>query len=247
MRKKILTVLLAGMMAMSTLAACGDAEETTDVKTTAESNADSNADSTADEEESTDMCSDETFEALQDNYATMVDCYNQVKDLYESDEIAADTDIENLMNEAADIINEMGEISQDSITESDADDLNEAMLNILDGLSTAVDAMETTGADDTAAADTTSASGEMCSDETFATLQDNYAKLTDCYNTVYDAYMSDEIEQDDDIESTLTEAADLIEEMGEISQDSVTEEDAVILNDSMSAVLQVLFAVVNAM
>ena len=40
MRKKILTVLLAGMMAMSTLAACGDAEETTDVKTTAESSAD---------------------------------------------------------------------------------------------------------------------------------------------------------------------------------------------------------------
>ena len=107
----------------------------------------------------------------------------------------------------------------------------------------------TTGAatEDVSAVSTVSTDGEMCSDETFATLQDNYAKLTDCYNTVYDAYMSDEIEQDDDIESTLTEAADLIEEMGEISQDSVTEEDAVILNDSMSAVLQVLFAVVNAM
>ena len=90
MRKKILTVLLAGMMAMSTLAACGDAEETTDVKTTAESSADATS---AEEDESSDMCSDETFETLQDNYATMVDCYNEVKDLYESDEIAADEDI----------------------------------------------------------------------------------------------------------------------------------------------------------
>ena len=79
MRKKILTVLLAGMMAMSTLAACGDAEETTDVKTTAESSADATS---AEEDESSDMCSDETFETLQDNYATMVDCYNEVKDLY---------------------------------------------------------------------------------------------------------------------------------------------------------------------
>ena len=52
MRKKILTVLLAGMMAMSTLAACGDAEETTDVKTTAESSADATS---AEEDESSDM------------------------------------------------------------------------------------------------------------------------------------------------------------------------------------------------
>lgn len=61
--------------------------------------------------------------------------YNEVKDLYESDEIAADEDIENLMNEAADVINEMGEISQDSITEKDAEDLNGAMVDILEGLS----------------------------------------------------------------------------------------------------------------
>lgn len=41
----------------------------------------------------------------------MVDAYNQVKDLYESDEIAGDAEIEDLMNQAADVINEMGEIS----------------------------------------------------------------------------------------------------------------------------------------
>ena len=224
MRKKILTVLLAGMMAMSTLAACGDAEETTDVKTTAESSA------------------DETFETLQDNYATMVDCYNEVKDLYESDEIAADEDIENLMNEAADVINEMGEISQDSITEKDAEDLNGAMVDILEGLSAAVDAMDTT-----ADVETADASGDVCSDDTFATLQDNYATLVNVYNVVYDAYMSDEIEQDDDIESALLQTADVMEEMGDISQDTITEADAESLNDSMLTLLQVLDAVVDAM
>lgn len=239
MRKKILTVLLAGMMAMSTLAACGDAEETIDVKTTAESSADATS---AEEDESSDMCSDETFETLQDNYATMVDCYNEVKDLYESDEIAADEDIENLMNEAADVINEMGEISQDSITEKDAEDLNGAMVDILEGLSAAVDAMDTT-----ADVETADASGDVCSDDTFATLQDNYATLVNVYNVVYDAYMSDEIEQDDDIESALLQTADVMEEMGDISQDTITEADAESLNDSMLTLLQVLDAVVDAM
>lgn len=239
MRKKILTVLLAGMMAMSTLAACGDAEETTDVKTTAESSADATS---AEEDESSDMCPDETFETLQDNYATMVDCYNEVKDLYESDEIAADEDIENLMNEAADVINEMGEISQDSITEKDAEDLNGAMVDILEGLSAAVDAMDTT-----ADVETADASGDVCSDDTFATLQDNYATLVNVYNVVYDAYMSDEIEQDDDIESALLQTADVMEEMGDISQDTITEADAESLNDSMLTLLQVLDAVVDAM
>lgn len=239
MRKKILTVLLAGMMAMSTFAACGDAEETTDVKTTAESSADATS---AEEDESSDMCYDETFETLQDNYATMVDCYNEVKDLYESDEIAADEDIENLMNEAADVINEMGEISQDSITEKDAEDLNGAMVDILEGLSAAVDAMDTT-----ADVETADASGDVCSDDTFATLQDNYATLVNVYNVVYDAYMSDEIEQDDDIESALLQTADVMEEMGDISQDTITEADAESLNDSMLTLLQVLDAVVDAM
>ena len=172
----------------------------------------------------------------------MVDCYNEVKDLYESDEIAADEDIENLMNEAADVINEMGEISQDSITEKDAEDLNGAMVDILEGLSAAVDAMDTT-----ADVETADASGDVCSDDTFATLQDNYATLVNVYNVVYDAYMSDEIEQDDDIESALLQTADVMEEMGDISQDTITEADAESLNDSMLTLLQVLDAVVDAM
>ena len=59
--------------------------------------------------------------------------------------------------------------------------------------------------------------------------------------------MSDEIEQDDDIESALLQTADVMEEMGDISQDTITEADAESLNDSMVTLLQVLDAVVDAM
>lgn len=233
MKKKILAVVLAGVMAMSMLTACGGSAETAETTETAD--VEITEDAASDE-----ACSDETFATLQDNYAVMVDAYNQVKDLYESDEIAGDAEIEDLMNQAADVINEMGEISQDTITEADAETLNGAMMDILDGLSGIVDAMEVNG-------DGESTADEACSDETFAALQDNYATLTDVYNTVYDAYMSDEIEQNDEIENALAQTADIINEMGEISQDTITELDAETLNDTMLTLLDVLDAVVDAM
>ena len=233
MKKKILAVVLAGVMAMSMLTACGGSAETAETTETAD--VETTEDAASDE-----AGSDETFATLQDNYAVMVDAYNQVKDLYESDEIAGDAEIEDLMNQAADVINEMGEISQDTITEADAETLNGAMMDILDGLSGIVDAMEVNG-------DGESTADEACSDETFAALQDNYATLTDVYNTVYDAYMSDEIEQNDEIENALAQTADIMNEMGEISQDAITELDAETLNDTMLTLLDVLDAVVDAM
>lgn len=240
MKKKLLAVLLTGVMVMSMLTACGGGSEetTTDVATedVAEDSADASTDDSADGE----MCSDETFSALQDNYASMVEAYNAVKDLYESDEIEADASIEDVMNQAADVINEMGEISQDTITEADAETLNSAMLDILDALSLVVDGMSETG-------DATEAAAEGCSDETFAALQDNYATLSEVYTTVYDAYMSDEVEQNDDIETALSETENIMTQMGEISQDTITEEDAEVLNDAMLSLLDVLDAVVDAM
>ena len=108
---------------------------------------------------------------------------------------------------------------------------------------------ETAETTETADVETTedAASDEACSDETFAALQDNYATLTDVYNTVYDAYMSDEIEQNDEIENALAQTADIMNEMGEISQDAITELDAETLNDTMLTLLDVLDAVVDAM
>lgn len=89
------------------LTACGGGSEETSTDTAAEEV----AEDTAEDSAADGMCSDETFSALQDNYASMVEAYNAVKDLYESDEIEADDSIEDVMNQAADVINEMGEIS----------------------------------------------------------------------------------------------------------------------------------------
>ena len=237
MKKKLLAVLLTGAMVMSTLTACGGGSEETSTDTAAEEVVEED---TAEDSAADGMCSDETFSALQDNYASMVEAYNAVKDLYESDEIEADDSIEDVMNQAADVINEMGEISQDTITEEDAETLNSAMLDILDALSLLVDGMtETDGSAD--------AASEGCSDESFATLQDNFAALSEAYDAVSDAYMSDEVEQNDDIEAALNETQDIMTQMGEISQDTITEEDAEVLNDSILALLEVLDSVVDAM
>lgn len=244
MKKKLLAVLLTGAMVMSMLTACGGGSEETSTDTATEDvvddSADASTDDSADASADGEMCSDETFSTLQDNYASMVEAYNSVKDLYESDEIEADASIEDVMNQAADVINEMGEISQDTITEADAETLNSAMLDILDALSLVVDGMSETG-------DASEAASEGCSDETFATLQDNFAALSEVYTTVSDAYMSDEVEQNDDIEAALSETEDIMTQMGEISQDTITEEDAEVLNDAMLALLDVLDAVVDAM
>ena len=208
---------------MSMLTACGGGSEETSTDTAAEEVVEE--EDTAEDSAADGMCSDETFSALQDNYASMVEAYNAVKDLYESDEIEADDSIEDVMNQAADVINEMGEISQDTITEEDAETLNSAMLDILDALSLLVDGMTETDA-------SADAASEGCSDESFATLH---------------AYMSDEVEQNDDIEAALNETQDIMTQMGEISQDTITEEDAEVLNDSILALLEVLDSVVDAM
>lgn len=234
MKKKLMALFTAAVLATTVFAGCGDssAETDTDVEATS----------------SDEACSDETFSTLQDNYAAMVEAYNAVKELYESDAVEADADIEDVLNQAADIINEMGEITQDTITEGDAETLNSSMIDILDVLSAAVDAMSGT---DTAtdAADTTAedASAEACSDETFATLQDTYATLTEFYNAVYEAYMSDAVEQDDTIETTLSGCEDVMTQMGEITQDTITESDAVALIDQMNAIADVLNVVVDAL
>lgn len=237
MKKKLLAVLLTGAMVMSMLTACGGGSEETSTDTAAEEVVEED---TAEDSAADGMCSDETFSALQDNYASMVEAYNAVKDLYESDEIEADASIEEVMNQAADVINEMGEISQDTITEEDAETLNSVMLDILDALSLLVDGMTETDA-------SADAASEGCSDESFATLQDNFAALSEAYDAVSDAYMSDEVEQNDDIEAALNETQDIMTQMGEITQDTITEEDAEVLNDSILALLEVLDSVVDAM
>ena len=94
MKKKFLAMIMAGVMAAVLLTACGGGSEETAAEDTA---VEETAEDTADTEDAGDMVSDETFEILQDNYATMVEAYNAVAELYSSDEIAADADIEDTM------------------------------------------------------------------------------------------------------------------------------------------------------
>lgn len=238
MKKKVLAVLLTGAMAMSMLTACGggskETAETTEKTETVEETAE-----TTDAAADADMCSDDTFEELQDNYAMMVEAYDAVKGLYEMDEIVADADIEDALNQAADVINQMGKITQDTITEEDAETLNSAMCDILDALSYLVDGMETVGDG--------SASGEACSDETFATLQDNYSVLSETYATVEKAYQSGDIEQSAEVEENLSTIASMIELFGEMTQDNVTEEEAVEFNEGMLEIIDVLQKIVDEM
>lgn len=244
MGKKILSVILSVMIAATLLTACGSdkSSETAAPAATTETSESVDTSTPAVQEEPVEeaageMVSDETFAQLQENFELMSQCYDEVLNLYTSDEIAANTEIEEAMSMAAEVIDEMGEITQDSITEEDAETLNQAMVDILNGLSDVVDAMET--------ADT--AEGEMVSDETFAILQENYQSLTEVYNAVVEAYNSDEVAANAEIEKSLTEAAEVIEEMGEIEQTSLTEADAEEFNEAMQSVLEGLQVIANAM
>ncbi len=261
MKKKLLSVILAGIMTATLFTACGGKTEETkapaaDTKeetaapaaepeaaaedaaakdTTAEGEA--KEDVAAEDAAADGMVSDEDFATLQDNYNLVVECYNQVAELYSSDEIAANADIEEAMTLAADIIEEMGEITQDTLTEEDAQLLNEAMEDILNGFADLVDGME--------AADSTE--DGVVSDETFAVLQENYAALTEAYNAVAELYNDDSIEANADVENALNQAYDIIEKMGTIEQTSITEADAEALNDAMVVILEVLDAAIDAM
>lgn len=244
MKKKILSTILAVTTAVSLLTACGadnsrettsSAETTAPVETSAPAKEEAPVEE-AEPEADAQMVSDETFAELQENFQLMSDCYDAVLDLYSSDEIAANADIEEAMIMAAEVIDEMGEITQDSITEEDAETLNQAMLDILNGLSDLVDGMEIADG----------AQGEMVSDETFAILQENYQSLTEVYNAVAEAYNSDEVEANAEIENLMTEAAAVLEEMGNVEQSSLTEADAEEFNEAMFSMLEGLQEIANA-
>ena len=240
MKKSIVSITLAALMTATLLTGCGGKKEPkeTAATTTAAATTAAKTETTAAKAEKSDsadgeMVSDETYKILQDNFALMVESHDAVRELYTMDEIAADADIEEVMNEAADVINQMGEITQDSITEEDAVVLNDAIGDILEALSLVVDGMEIAG-------------GDAVSDATFSTLQTNYNALAEAYNAVAEAYNSGAT-PDADIEKTMNDAKAIIEQMGEITQDSITEADAEELNTAMEGILEVLEVVVNAM
>lgn len=235
--KKLLALIVCGTMVLS-MSACGGSKETpaaqNDVSVQAE--ADTVEDAEAEETGAKEMCSDETFASLQEVFGLLTDLHNQTVDLYSEDQIAADADLEDALNQSADAINQMGELTQENISEDDALVLLNAMETLADALYAADEAMMGEVTEST-----------PCSDETFAVLQSNYQLLVEAYNAVSDAYMSDEIEQSDEVEANLNQAKELIESLGEVDQASLAEEDAESTIDAMSAINDYLAAILEAM
>ena len=235
--KRLLALIVCGTMVLS-MTACGGSKETpaaqNDVSVQAE--ADTVEDAEAEETGAKEMCSDETFASLQEVFGLLTDLHNQTVDLYSEDQIAADADLEDALNQSADAINQMGELTQENISEDDALVLLNAMETLADALYAADEAMMGEVTEST-----------PCSDETFAVLQSNYQLLVEAYNAVSDAYMSDEIEQSDEVEANLNQAKELIESLGEVDQASLAEEDAESTIDAMSAINDYLAAILEAM
>lgn len=226
MKKKFAAIIMAAsFMAVTLLTACGgdtEADAPAPSSAATESSAQSDASGSAD----TDMVSAETFTVIQQNYALLVQYHDAIAEAYNSDEIAANPEIEEVMNQAADLIGQMGEVRQDTLSEEDAVTLNDYIIGVVEVLTSVVEEMETTGAAD-------GAEGTPVSDETFGILQQNWATLTDMYNQMATAYNNGEIEKNEDFEKLMNQAAEILEQIQVISRDELTEEKAVEVNDTM--------------
>lgn len=226
MKKKFAAIIMAAsFMAVTLLTACGGDTEA-DAPASSSAVAESSAQSDASGSSDTDMVSAETFTVIQQNYALLVQYHDAIAEAYNSDEIAANPEIEEVMNQAADLITQMGEVRQDTLSEEDAVTLNDYIIGVVEVLTGVVEEMETTGAAD-------GAEGTPVSDETFGILQQNWATLTDMYNQMATAYNNGEIEKNEDFEKLMNQAAEILEQIQVISRDELTEEKAVEVNDTM--------------
>lgn len=151
MKKNVVSFLLCGMLAISSisLAGCGAAAPAapTEAETATEEKAE---DKEADVEEKDveadaaddEMCSDETFADLQDLYGKLVEAYDATVEAYNDDSVAADPEIEDALEEAKALIEELGEVKQEDIAEDEALDYVDAMLAINDIFAASLDQME---------------------------------------------------------------------------------------------------------
>ncbi len=140
--KKIIALALCLVMALAATA-CGSTEE---AAAPAEEVATEEVavEETATEEEVAEgeMVSDETWAQLQDLYASLVEARNATFELYNDETVAADADIEEALNTADELITEIGELTQDQISEEQVEDLINAITSVNDIFAAAIDAMQ---------------------------------------------------------------------------------------------------------
>lgn len=155
MKKKLLAVLLCGVMAMSVLAGCGSSNASSssasasasEASVSASAEASAEASTAATDTQATDAdanaaCSDESFAAIQDAYASLVQAKDAVTEYYvNNDAVAQDDNVETVLNKAQEYIDYVGEIEQTSLTENDALELVNSMLEVAQALSTTAEAI----------------------------------------------------------------------------------------------------------
>lgn len=117
-------------MSVTALAGCGSDADTSSDTTT------SNVTTTSDDTTSSDtVIDDETFAQLQEIYSNLVELHTTVADAVNDGTIEADAETVDLLNQAADVIKEIGDIEQTDFTDEDeALQLVDSMSKMADGL-----------------------------------------------------------------------------------------------------------------
>ncbi len=152
MRKKLLVLFAAGVMATSLLAGCSCSTSTTSNEngtTTTTQKTDSNGTTTTTTTTTTTSKTpvkpqgDLTFADLQTNYGILVDCYNEVEKLYMDKQIQQDDQVENLLAESKKVIEEMGQLQEsDFKSQEDYQKMNDSMVTMIESLGKIVDSMQ---------------------------------------------------------------------------------------------------------
>lgn len=148
MRKKLLVLFAAGIMATSLLAGCSCSTSTTSNEngtTTTTQKTDSNGTTTTTTTSKTPVKpqGDLTFADLQTNYTILVECYNEVEKLYMDKQIQQDDQVENLLAESKKVIEEMGQLQEsDFKSQEDYQKMNDSMVTMIESLGKIVDSMQ---------------------------------------------------------------------------------------------------------
>lgn len=242
--KRFLALSLSALMLCGALTACGGSTETeapAPAETSAPADNTTAADTTAPAADtaSTDgpKASGEgfTFADLQDNYALLSDLYDQVEAAYMDNSIAQSDEVEANLTEAKELIDQMGELTEaDFADEKDLLEMNDAIYNMCDALGAIVDQMEAAPAEEAPAEESI----------TFEDLQDAYVELVDDYNTIKDAAESGAVTLNDEQTAAMNEAADLINELGELNEaDFTSQEDIDTIGASIVSIDEGLSAI----
>ncbi len=175
MKKRLMSLILCGVLVVASLSltACGsDAGEKSSAPAAAEE-----ADEAEDEEEveeeaadeaeaGDDAVTDETWTKLQELYAKLVEARDATVEFYNDESVAQSDDIENGLQTADELIEQIGNVERADVLESEAEDYINAMLAVNDIFAAVLDNAQ-------AAGDSADADYSQMFDECYAGITDD--------------------------------------------------------------------------